>query len=400
MAYNGHLNANEIYSALFNMIISQRVFADNIGDDFLLVNKARVDGSLFGDTKEYISTDVLKSIDWVQDSQEAINLLATHRAPAPKTQVITLDKFRQIAITVDNYMTKRAWMNEGSFGAFNSVLVAWLNDTKKVYDMTIYNAFIGTDVTATGKQTQNLVLGSSLTAEQRAKTIAEKIANIEVDVADVGRFYNDNQFLRSWSKDRIKVVWNADYVNEIRKVDLPQIFHNDGLVEKLTDNVLPARYFGYVVTDANKGNYSANTPAAGKPLDADGNYAYTPGTNNANGIVRTLVEAEVKVSGTTYHIFPGDEIPAGTLIKTTADYANGTMAFGEIYVQALGQGTNDKKIICKMYVELPPYMSAFEVGTSFYNAKNLSTNNYLTFGHNTLAHLENYPAITLTTTAS
>ena len=399
MAWNGHLNANEIYAPLFNMIISQQVFADNVGDDYkTLVDKARVDGSLFGDTKEYISTDVLKSVDWIQDSAGATNLLAVHRAPAPKVQVITLNKFRQISLTVDQYMSKRAWSFEGAFAQFNSVLNAWLNDTKKVYDLTLYNAFIGTDVSATGRQTQNLVLGTSLTAEQRAKLIAEKIANIEVDVADVGRFYNDNQFLRSWGKDRIKVVWNAEYANEIRKVDLPQIFHKDGLIEKLTENVLPTRYFGYVITNTNKGDYSANTPTTGKPLDADGSYAYTPGTNNANGTVRSLVECDITVGGTDYHLFPGDEIPAGTLVSTTA--AAGTMLFGDIYIQAEGKTTNDKKIICKMYVELPPYLSAFQVSTSFYNAKNLSTNNYLTFGHNTLVHLENYPAITLTTTAS
>lgn len=41
-----------------------------------------------------------------------------------------------------------------------------------------------------------------------------------------------------------------------------------------------------------------------------------------------------------------------------------------------------------------PYMSAFEVGTSFFNPKSLTTNHYLTFGHNTLEHLANYPMIT------
>ena len=55
------LTANEIYDTLANMIISQEVFADNIGKNQTLVDKARVDGSLYGDTKLYYSTDVLYS---------------------------------------------------------------------------------------------------------------------------------------------------------------------------------------------------------------------------------------------------------------------------------------------------------------------------------------------------
>jgi hypothetical protein len=40
-------------------------------------------------------------------------------------------------------------------------------------------------------------------------------------------------------------------------------------------------------------------------------------------------------------------------------------------------------------------MSAFEVGTSFFNARSLTTNHYLTFGHNTLERLVDKPFITV-----
>lgn len=60
--FNGQLRSNEIFAALYNMIISQQVFADNIYDTKAsLVDMSRVDGSLYGDTKLYYSTDVLKS---------------------------------------------------------------------------------------------------------------------------------------------------------------------------------------------------------------------------------------------------------------------------------------------------------------------------------------------------
>lgn len=56
------LNSNEIFGTIANMIISQEVFADNLGKHQTLVDKARVDGGLFGDKKLYYSTDVLKSV--------------------------------------------------------------------------------------------------------------------------------------------------------------------------------------------------------------------------------------------------------------------------------------------------------------------------------------------------
>ena len=104
--FNGTLRSNEIFSALYNMIISQEVFADNIkGSD--LVDQARVDGGLYGDTKLYYSTDALASAAWGNDA-EAANLLDIARPEAPKCQAIVLDVFRQISLTVDNYLSKRA----------------------------------------------------------------------------------------------------------------------------------------------------------------------------------------------------------------------------------------------------------------------------------------------------
>ena len=100
-AFNGQLNSNEIFGALYNMIISQQVFADNIkGTKSTLVDMARVDGSMYGDTKLYYSTDALKSYAWGADA-EAANLLKLYRPKAPECQAIELNVFRQIPLTVD-----------------------------------------------------------------------------------------------------------------------------------------------------------------------------------------------------------------------------------------------------------------------------------------------------------
>lgn len=387
------LNANEIFASIANMIISQQVFADNIGKHQTLVDKARVDGSLFGDKKLYYATDVLKSVEWTGDS-EASNLLSLDRPADPKVQDITLNKFRQIRLTVDNYLSKRAWSDEGAFSSFQSVMLGWMRETKRIYDGTLYNTFIGTTVGTAGKQNQTVDLGTGsghplyqLTGVEKeqmeAMLIAQKLADLMVEMGDYSRDFNDYGFLRSYANDAIDVIWNAKYVNKIRKVDLPTIFHKDGLVDKFEEDVMPARYFGTVITTSNISTYSAASPTAGKPIDSD-DHTYVPGANHANGCIRSMVEKDVTVSTTAYHVFPGDEIPAGaTIVASTGDFLP-----GEVYIE-------DGTVICKVLVKLPPIMSAFEVGTSFFNPRSLTENHYLTWGHNTLEKLDNYPFITV-----
>ena len=387
------LNPNEIFATLANMIISQEVFADNLGKHQTLVDQARVDGSMYGDKKLYYATDVLQSHAWGADS-EASNLLSLDRPADPKVQGITLDIFRQIRLTVDNYLSKRAWSTEGAFSNFQSVMLGWIRETKKVYDGTLYNCFIGATATSTGAQMQSIDLGtgsghplynlSGVEKEQMtAMLIARALADLLVKMGDYSRDFNDYQFLRSYANESIKVVWNSDWINKIKKVDLPTIFHKEGLVDKFEEDVLPARYFGIVITSSNISTYSASTPAAGKPIDSDDG-SYVPGTGHANGLIRSMVEKVVTVSAQDYHVFPGDEIPAGaTIVASTGDFLP-----GEVYIE-------QSDIICKVLVKLPPYMSAFEVGTSFFNPRSLTENHYLTFGHNTLEYLKNYPFITV-----
>ena len=387
------LNPNEIFATLANMIISQEVYADNLGKHQTLVDQARVDGSMYGDKKLYYATDVLQSHAWGADS-EASNLLSLDRPADPKVQDITLDVFRQIRLTVDNYLSKRAWSTEGAFSNFQSVMLGWIRETKKVYDGTLYNCFIGATETSTGSQMQSIDLGtgsghplynlSGVEKEQMtAMLIARALADLLVKMGDYSRAFNDYQFLRSYANESIKVVWNSDWINKIKKVDLPTIFHKEGLVDKFEEDVLPARYFGVVITSSNISTYSASTPAAGKPIDSDDG-SYVPGVGHANGLIRSMVEKVVTVSATDYHVFPGDEIPAGaTIVASTGDFLP-----GEVYIE-------QSDIICKVLVKLPPYMSAFEVGTSFFNPRSLTENHYLTFGHNTLEYLKNYPFITV-----
>lgn len=350
--FSGQLRTNEIFSALYNMIISQQVFADNLGSHQTLVDKARVDGGLYGDTKLYYATDALKSVAWGNDA-EAANLLALHRPDAPECQAIHLDQFRQISLTVDNYLSKRAWSTEGAFSEFNGVMLGWMGETKKVYDGTLYNAFIGTATSPEVTQNISVDVTTATTGltgieadKVEAMVIAQALANLFVGMGDYSRDFNDYGFLRSYSKDGIKVIWNSTIVNKIRKIDLPTIFHKDGLIDKFEEEILPARYFGTINAAATAGNGST---------------------------IRSLIEQEIGSN----HYFAGDLIKTGDTAPAGTSY------------------TVNSSVICKVLVKLPPYMSAFEVGTSFFNPKSLTENHYLTFGHNTLEYLKNYPMITV-----
>lgn len=345
--FTGQLRPNEIFGALFNLIISQQVFADNIkGTYSTLVDKARVDGTLYGDTKLYYATDALQSYAWEND-EEAANLLELNRPDAPEVQAIVIDKFRQIRLTVDDYLSKRAWGTEGAFSSFNSIMKGWIRDTKKIYDSTIYNAYIGTAVAEGEGQNKTLTL---VDGTNDGLQYAEFLANLLVELKDVSRDFNDYGYIRSYDESDLMVVWNAKFYNSIKKIDLPVIFHNEGLVSEFDQEVLPARYFGTVNTGTKAGDGST---------------------------VRSLIE---QVIGSNHYfagdlIKTGDTAPAGTSYTESQD-----IAF---------------KVIHKRSV---PYMSAFEVGTSFFNPRSLTTNHYLTFGHNTIEYLKNYPFITVKVT--
>ena len=371
------LNSNEIYSALSNMIISMQTFADNInGLDSSLADSMKTDGTLYGDTKGYVATDILRSYTWNNDA-EAANLLQTFRPPMLKTQYITLDVFKQIPLTLDDILSKRAWGDEGSFSTFSSVMQAWMGDTKRVYDKTTVDTFVGTNETALNNKTRTITLPTDTNKEAEARlqaqTIAAFLANIEVELADINTV-NDFGFTRSWAKDDLEVVWNSTYRNAITYLDLPSLYHKDGLID-FSGKTLPSHYFGIPVTATNVASYTG----ADKVFATDGKYQPTKGKAYA------AEELDITVGGTAYHLFAGQELPANAVVNTAAINAG-----LKVYV-------GDENIIFKIIKkgQACPYMSAFEQSTSFFNAKALLTNYYLTFGHNTMEHLKQYPWITV-----
>ena len=98
-------------------------------------------------------------------------------------------------------------------------------------------------------------------------------------------------------------------------------------------------------------------------------------TGSDDGIIRL-----VKI----FHLFAGDIIPAGVLLADGGSI---------IYPSYKEDSSIAFKIVHKQSI---PYMSAFEVGTSFFNPRSLTENHYLTWGYSKPDYLANYPFITIT----
>lgn len=379
--FTGTLRTNIAVGSLFNMILNLQTYADNVAHNYSHVDKARVDVGLYGDQKIYTATDSLKTEPWGADA-EATNLLKLHRPPLPRQQALIVDQFRQICVTVDDYLSKQSWQGLDSFSQFISVTLGWISDTRRIYENTLYNAYLGTAEGQTTAQTVEIDLStiSASTTEEAnrlyAQTVANALANLKTKLKDYSRDYNDYGFLRSYGKDDIKIIMNEEVLNKITIVDLPTVFHSDKIKEQLSEDALPARYFGEVGT--------TNIALASN-----------------DGSKRSLIEADYSAAASgspVYHVFAGDIIPSGTarLIK---NIALGTVsltagiAAGEYY-------TPDEDVVAKVFVKYPPFLGAFITGTNFFNPKSLTQTHFLTFGHSSIEYLRNYPYITVHTDGS
>lgn len=367
--FTGQLNPNQVYQFIYSMILRQTVESDDIrgGGYDTLMNEAKEDVGLLGDKILEYATDALEVIDWTGDD-EAANLLKLHRPASPECQTFTIDTYKMIPLTLDNYLTKQAWSTEGAFQQFNDRMLGWIADTKKAYEVQMYNTRVGIISSDEGKQMDTV----TVTADENdkgvfAREIAEKIANVLAVMKDYTTDYNDYGFLRSYAKEDLKIVVPASVANRIRKVELPVIYHKDGLLDDMI--VLPDRYFGHVVGESG-----------------------TSTTNGTNTTIRSLVEKRYTVAslsadprakqandGTFYVLCrPGDLLPGGvTFNQADAYYEDQDIAFKIVHKKAL------------------PFFSAFSTGTVFWNPRSLTNTHYAIFGYAEPEKSYNYPIVTV-----
>lgn len=366
--FNGHLNPNEVFGSIYNMIINQVVKAPSLVDNYNFVEKFRTEGSMYGDTVLFYDQDVLSTREWLGDA-EAQNLLAVERPADPECQAVTLNKFRICKTSLDNYLTKRAWSTENAFTQFNDIVMSMVSATKKLYEVTLINAYLGTvEGAAVGSDYTVPLSDIEETGEAKnrleAQTIAQYIADLIVNLKDYSRDYNDYGFMRAYSEEDLMVIWNAKYVNKINKLDLPTIFNKAGLMDKFEQNILPARYFG---TDV-------DTNSLPSDLTVQSNGKIKIGSGYSGVAIRTK-EEDVFASG---HKFAGE-----------------ALAPGDEFVPGKGY-YEDSDIICKVITkDTIKYMAGFETATDFFNPQALITSKMLVFGFSEPTRLLGQPCITV-----
>lgn len=353
----GTLTRNQVKSWMYNQIISIMTFIDNVGTDFdELVNKFRVDGSKYGDKKQYISLELPKVSDFVMDSEEALNVLKTHRTQG-KLEEITLDTFKRVALTSDSYITPLAFGNEGAFAQYNSALLATMREAKKVYDSLTFDVALGCAKSSIGDQTRTITFttvsgDTEATNRLHAQAIAKELADIQVALKYPSTKYNDFGYLRSYNLSDFVIVFNSDELNKIVYMDKPTIY-NDGFFSELGKYSMPPEFFGTIKT--------------------------TGGTVGASDNLYAYKQKEYTISGQAVEVRPGEKLPVGAAYEA-----------GDAY-------TVDANVLFKVvHKDALPFMSALELGTQFVNAGNAnSTNSYLFWGHNTPERIKGVPLITV-----
>ena len=372
--FNGHLNPSEVFGSIFNMIINQVVKAPELVDNYNFVEKFRTEGSALGDTVLFYDQDVLSTRNWLGDN-EAQNLLAIERPDDPECQAVTLNRFRICKTSLDSYLTKRAWSTEGAFTQFNDIVMSMVGATKKLYEVTMINTYLGTVEGASAKADLEIPL-SDITETGEAKnrleaqTIAQYIADLLVDMKDYSRDYNDYGFMRAYSESDLMVVWNSKYVNKINKLDLPTIFNKAGLMDKFEQNVLPSKYFGSVVdTDSLPNGLTIvedSSVPSGAKIRIESAYA--------GGTIRTMEEDNF----TSGHKFPGEALAIGDSFEINKAYIA------------------DEDIICKVITkDTIKYMASFESAGEFWNPQALVTSKMLVYGFSDPTRLLGQPCVTV-----
>ena len=368
VAFDGQLNSNEIYSALFNLrILFQKLAPQTVRRDEIIALLDKAVG-MYGDTGVLYGMDITGTYDFENDA-EASKLLAINRNKSQKIEKFTIDHWRQTDVTVDAYLSKRAFLDEGNFAIFNGYLVGTLSQNFDAFETGFVKASLGTYESPIVACNINVTMpaadGTEATERIRAAAIKKAIMDLEDDMKDNQRKYNGYGFYGSYDWNDMTPVFNSKYVNEINAQAIYQTFNPEYLKSANGSRKWTPKWFGSVVT------------ANGKTTATNSN-VYSLIEQNSDGTKNLVLTPEQQTAG-VYRIFPGDLLP------NSFNYLK-----GEAY-------TRKDNVIAKIFFpEYIYYMTGYEQGEMFHNARSGTDNHYLRKGHSDVMVSKFRPFITLT----
>lgn len=367
-AFNGSLNSNEIYNALFNLrILFQKIAPQTVKRDEIvsLVDKAT---GMYGDTGVLQGMDIQGTYNFGMDS-EAANLLAINRNKTQKIEKFTIDKWRQTDVTNDAYISKRAFLDEGTFAAFNGYLVGTLSKAMDAFESGTVKTSIGTYTDPNENCTIEVLMpaadGTEATERLRAAAIRKAILDLKADIADNSRKYNGYGFYASYDWDEFTPVFNTKYTNEVNAQALYSTFNPEYIKMASDGRQWTPKWFGNVYTTGNTTNGTLNTTS------------YSLIEINSDGTTNFPLTS-TQISNGVYRIFPGDLLPEAFTYEANTAYRK------------------DDTVIAKIFApEYVYYMTGYEQGEAFYNPRSATTNHYLRKGYSDVQISKFRPFFTL-----
>lgn len=300
---------------------------------------------------------------------EASSLLAINRNKTQKVEKYTIDQWRQTDVTNDAYISKRAFLDEGTFAMFNGYIVGTLAKAMDAYESGAVKTSIGTYTSPVAACTIEVSMpaadGTEATERLRAAAIKKAILDLKIDMEDNQRKYNGYGFYASYDFNDFTATWNSKYTNEINALALYSTFNPEYIKEATDGRIWSPKWFGNVYTSGNTTNGTLNTNS------------YSLIEQNSDGTTNWPLTAEQELAG-TYRIFPGDLLPEAFTYKANEAYRK------------------DDTVICKIFApEYVIYMTGYEQGDSFYNPRSATTNHYLRKGFSKVGVSKFRPFITL-----
>lgn len=297
---------------------------------------------------------------------EAPKLLAINRNKTQKVEKYTIKNWRQTDVTNDAYISRRAFLEEGTFATFNGYLVGTLAKAMDAFETGSVKTGVGTytNPELVINVTMPAADGTEATERIRAAKIRQAILDLKADMADNQRKYNGYGFYASYDWNDFTSAFNTKYINEVNALALYSAFNEQYINEATSGRNWTPKWFGNVNTNSGT-------------TDPGNTTTYSLIERNSDGTDNFPLTQEQLNDG-VYRIFPGDLLPEDFDYEPNETY------------------DKDEKVIAKVFApEYVYYMTGYEQGESFYNPRSATTNHYLRKGYSPVQVSSFVPFITL-----